>query len=201
MYSVLPLASFQSSSATGECLPPTRMSQQKIGFSQSETLAVAIAKFVTNKLGSRFPPQSIKPYADWRAHYISTDRPRHPSPNLPLLTLTTTAHYTTANMTVTPISDLAQFRDIVGKDQVVIFDFWATWCGPCKVISPIFEKFSEQFSSVGFYKVDVDNAGDISEEVGVRAMPTFMAFKNGQKIGEVVGANPSALNALIVKNA
>ncbi len=61
----------------------------------------------------------------------------------------------------------------IGQDKVTIFDFWATWCGPCKVISPIFEKFSDQFPNVEFYKVDVDAAEEISQEVGVRAVSSF----------------------------
>ncbi|KIP03198.1 hypothetical protein PHLGIDRAFT_77970 [Phlebiopsis gigantea 11061_1 CR5-6] len=95
---------------------------------------------------------------------------------------------------VKAISELAEFQQIIGQDKAVVIDFWATWCGPCKVISPIFERFEAQFPSLEFYKVDVDQAEAISQEVGVRAMPTFIAFKNGQKIGEVVGANPQALN-------
>ena len=51
-----------------------------------------------------------------------------------------------------------------------MFDFWAQWCGPCKVISPIFEKLSEQFTGVEFYKVDVDEESHIAQEVGVRAV-------------------------------
>lgn len=102
----------------------------------------------------------------------------------------------------------------IAKDVYTVFDFWASWCGPCKVISPIFEKLSTQFPNVEFYKVNVDEAEEISQEVGVRAvrarfpqfpvpaysfdilalqMPTFALFKNGQKVKEVVGANPPAL--------
>ena len=63
----------------------------------------------------------------------------------------------------------------IDQDAFTVFDFWAAWCGPCKIMSPIFEKLSQQFPSVQFFKVNVDEAGDISEEVGIRAVRNISA--------------------------
>ncbi|QPC71329.1 hypothetical protein HYE68_002081 [Fusarium pseudograminearum] len=99
-------------------------------------------------------------------------------------------------MTVTEIKNLAELRDHLEKHEVVIVDFWAPWCGPCRFISPVVEKMSEQFDKVFFAKVNVDEAEDISQEYGIRAMPTFIAFKDGEKADEVVGADPSKLERM-----
>lgn len=104
-------------------------------------------------------------------------------------------HATTAKMGVTAITSYEQFQEVINGEKPAIIDFWATWCGPCKAISPIFEKISDSPAGekVNFFKVDVDEQAKIAEEVGVRAMPTFIVFKGGNKVKEVVGANPPAL--------
>jgi len=89
---------------------------------------------------------------------------------------------------------------IAEKDTLMVLDCFATWCGPCKVIAPQVVKFSEKYPEARFYKVDVDEVPDVAQELGVRAMPTFFLFKNGEKVGEVVGANPSALEKAIEAN-
>jgi thioredoxin 1 len=86
------------------------------------------------------------------------------------------------------------------KDSLMVVDCFATWCGPCKVIAPQVVKFSEKYPSARFYKLDVDEAADVAGDLGIRAMPTFILFKNGTKVAEVVGANPKALETAIQNN-
>ncbi|KAF2736170.1 thioredoxin-domain-containing protein, partial [Polyplosphaeria fusca] len=86
------------------------------------------------------------------------------------------------------------------KDTLLVLDAFATWCGPCKVIAPQVVKFSDAYPDAKFYKLDVDDVPDVAQELGIRAMPTFLLFKNGDKVAEVVGANPKALEAAIKAN-
>lgn len=86
------------------------------------------------------------------------------------------------------------------KDTLLVLDCFATWCGPCKVIAPQVVKFSNTYPDARFYKLDVDDVPDVAQELGIRAMPTFLLFKNGDKVAEVVGANPKALEAAIKAN-
>ena len=67
------------------------------------------------------------------------------------------------------------------------------------MIAPKVVEFSNTYPDVKFYKIDVDEVPDVAQELGIRAMPTFMLFKNGEKVGEVVGASPKALEAAIVE--
>ena len=64
----------------------------------------------------------------------------------------------------------------------------------------LFNRFSDQYTDARFYKIDVDEVPDVAQELSVRAMPTFMLFKDGEKVGEVVGANPVALETAIKNN-
>ncbi|KIO22520.1 hypothetical protein M407DRAFT_245157 [Tulasnella calospora MUT 4182] len=106
-------------------------------------------------------------------------------------------------MGVTPITTLDEFNELINSGKIICIDFWATWCGPCRMISPVFEELSESedFAEAEFYKVDVDEASDISEEVGIKAMPTFMVYKDGEKLGELAGADSGKLKKLLNKHA
>ncbi|KAM5474303.1 hypothetical protein MauCBS54593_001877 [Microsporum audouinii] len=105
-------------------------------------------------------------------------------------------------MGVTVLSGKQNFNELINSGKTVVIDFWATWCGPCRFISPIFEEVSNSgIPGIDFYKVDVDVEDEISQEVGIRAMPTFIVFKDGNKIDELIGANPSGLKSMIERHA
>ncbi|OQO09576.1 Thioredoxin [Cryoendolithus antarcticus] len=98
------------------------------------------------------------------------------------------------------LASKADFDSALGEPGLMVLDCFATWCGPCKVIAPQVVKFSNTYTDTRFYKLDVDEIPDVAQELSVRAMPTFIIFKDGQKVGEVVGANPTALEAAIKQN-
>jgi thioredoxin 1 len=86
--------------------------------------------------------------------------------------------------------------------RLVLLDCFATWCGPCKMIAPKVSAMSQEEKykdSVDFYKIDVDEVPDVAQELGIRAMPTFLLFKDGEKVEEVVGANERAIRAAVDK--
>ncbi|XP_040923532.1 thioredoxin isoform X1 [Betta splendens] len=87
-------------------------------------------------------------------------------------------------------------------DKLVVVDFTATWCGPCKQIGPIFVKMSEDPANkdIVFLKVDVDEAEDVSSSCGISCMPTFHFYKNGEKVDEFSGANAKQLSEALEKN-
>ncbi|OJD40534.1 thioredoxin [Diplodia corticola] len=102
-----------------------------------------------------------------------------------------------SRMGVHNLANKTEWDSALQEPELVVLDCFATWCGPCKVIAPQLVKFSEAFPNAKFYKLDVDEVPDVAQELGIRAMPTFLLFKGGEKVGEVVGANPKALETAI----
>ncbi|MCW7544735.1 thioredoxin [Aurantimonas litoralis] len=85
--------------------------------------------------------------------------------------------------------DTSNFQtDVLGSDKPVVVDFWAEWCGPCKMIAPSLEEISSEMDNVRIAKVNIDENPDIAAQYGVRSIPTLMIFKNGEHADTMVGA-------------
>jgi thioredoxin 1 len=81
--------------------------------------------------------------------------------------------------------------------KLVVVDFFATWCGPCKAIAPKIQAMSETHKDVVFLKVDVDEVEDLAAEYNISCMPTFMFFKDGKKVEEFSGASEEKIKEIV----
>lgn len=84
------------------------------------------------------------------------------------------------------------------QDHLVVVDFFATWCGPCKMLAPVLEKAANEMSQVRFYKVDIDQEPDLTQQFQIMSVPTMVFFKNGKKVFQHSGlVNSDTLNSMI----
>jgi thioredoxin 1 len=91
-------------------------------------------------------------------------------------------------MAVTTLNKDNFQKDVLDYKGIVFVDFYADWCEPCKVTSPIIEELADEYKNVKFMKVDVDSNPDLSSQYSVFSIPTFMIFKNGKLVSQLVGA-------------
>ncbi len=87
------------------------------------------------------------------------------------------------------------FVDTVKNAQVTVVDFWAPWCGPCRMIAPIIEELSEDYKDKGVVvgKINTDEQQELAMQFGIRSIPTVLFFKNGELADSMIGAAPKAM--------
>jgi thioredoxin 1 len=107
----------------------------------------------------------------------------------------------TTSQAVREITD-QDFEQLMSSDQPVFVDFWAPWCGPCRVIGPIVEELAPSYEGKAVItKMNVDENQNVPQKFGVTSIPTLMIFKNGQLVDRAVGAMPkNMLQNFIDKN-
>ena len=89
---------------------------------------------------------------------------------------------------VKEIDDALFEEQVLFSKKPVLVDFWAPWCGPCKMVGPVIEDLAGEMSDVSFVKVNVDQSRDFAAQYGVRNIPTLLVFKNGELVAKQVGA-------------
>jgi len=91
------------------------------------------------------------------------------------------------------VVDTKEFEHILQNEAVVLVDFFATWCGPCKMLGPVLEELAQKLAgSVHIVKVDVDQSSDLAMKFGIMSVPTMILFKEGKAVKQLQGYQPAA---------
>ena len=83
-------------------------------------------------------------------------------------------------------------QEVLNSDKPVLMDFWAPWCGPCRMVVPLVEKIAKKRSDIKVVKINVDEEQELAMQFGVMSIPTLVVMKNGKIVNQVTGARPKA---------
>jgi thioredoxin 1 len=100
------------------------------------------------------------------------------------------------------VTDVSFEQDVLKSEKLVLVDFWAPWCGPCRMVAPIVDEIAKQYeATLVVYKLNTDENPNVASQYGIRSIPTLMLFRRGEKVDTIVGAVPkSTLEKTIEKH-
>lgn len=84
-------------------------------------------------------------------------------------------------------------QEVLKSDQKVLVDFWASWCGPCRMLSPVIDEIAKETDNVKVGKVNVDEESELATQFAVMSIPTLILFENGKPVKQMVGAQPKSV--------
>ena len=94
---------------------------------------------------------------------------------------------------VKDVTDTTFNKEVIESSLPVLVDFWAPWCGPCRMVAPLVEELAKDFAGkVTFYKLNTDDNPTVATNYAIRSIPTLIIFKGGQPVGQVIGFRPKA---------
>ena len=97
------------------------------------------------------------------------------------------------------IKNKAEYDQVLADNKSVFVDFYADWCGPCKMVGPVLEEISKDYTDIKFVKVNVDDNPEIAQQYGIMSIPTMIGFKNGVKVASSLGFMPREELEAVVK--